>query len=113
MKKILLILISEDLRNALSATLQQEYEVTSCTDVQAGEKLLQLKFDGLIIEMNVDSLSLLDRTCVNLPPVVIALTCLLCDDILRVLNRCGAGYLIRIPCPVDLIKERLGQSLKS
>lgn len=110
MKRILLAMSSEDMGRTLQELLQDRYAVTLCKGPALSAELTKTQYDGLILDLflpGTDGLSLLERFSGALPPVVLALTQFYSRYILQALDSLGVGYVLRIPCPVREIAERM------
>lgn len=110
MKRVLLVMATEEMSNNLQNTLRKNYIVTACTGAQIHTELLHNHFDALIIDLflpGTDGLTLLANFPGTLPPVILALSRLYSDYILYALNELGVDYLLRIPCPIREIERRL------
>ncbi len=113
MKKVML-LASEDLCGVLQCALKKKYSVFPCSDPAAGEAILPFKPDALILDLflpGADGLTFLKNNALCLPPVVIALTAFVSDDLLRKLSDLGVAAVIRIPCNLPYLEQQLTKLL--
>ena len=110
MKRILLAISSVDMGRTLQELLRDRYTVTLCTGTMLPAELTKTQYDGLILDLflpGTDGLSLLERFSGMLPPVILVLTRFYSPYILQSLDALGVGYVVRIPCPVREIGERM------
>lgn len=115
MRKILAVTGSEDLRDILYRTMRNEFDLTICGSALDCMNLLQEDFDGMILDLflpETDGLTLLERMADRRPPVILVLTRLYSDYILQALESCGVGYVIRIPCPIEEVKNRMNDMFR-
>ena len=113
MKRVMLLAFG-DLNDKLCKELSKTYTVLTCSDQKKAEEILLSKPDALILNMllpGIDSLALLQANVELLPPVIIAITSLINDDLLNELNTVNATCLIRIPCDLELLLDRLSEQL--
>lgn len=110
MKRILLAIASEDMGRTLQELLQKRYSITLCAGPELPAELAKNQYDGLILDLFLpgsDGLSFLERFSGVLPPVILALTQFYSQYILQALDALGVGYVLRIPCPVREIADRV------
>ena len=112
MRKLLIADCSEAYRTALTAALQDTYQVFCCrTGTEAWELLQRERPDILVLDLmlpELDGLTLLERACdAGLHPMVLAVTPLLSPYVFRCAQRLGIEYLVRKPCDIDAIASRI------
>ena len=115
MKKILLILESDAICEALSNALIN-YEVCSCKAEEASEILAQFRPDALILDLflpGADGFTLLEDHSTLLPPAILLLSVLDSDYIQKRAAQLGVDFIIRKPCSVDYIVRHLVDILMS
>ena len=99
MKKVML-LASQDLCDILRFTLEHTYTTLPCYDPAAGTGMLREKPDILILSLSLprmDGIAFLIKNADVLPPVVIVLTTLLNEEILRKISVLPVDALFRLP----------------
>jgi len=113
MKKVLLILESDNTRKQLEKSLVN-CQVETCNAQDAAEVIARFRPDALVLDLflpGADGLYLLE-SCQNLlPPVVLPLSLLITDYIQLRAAQLGAGFVIRKPCSVEYIASRLEDML--
>lgn len=112
MRKVLLILASEDFRSALQTALQHDYEVSTCSNVEDGIELLRQEPDALVIDLllpGTDGLSFLESQQDLRPPVTLVLTPLIDSHIIEALSNLQVSYVIRYPCRISTVTRRLDE----
>lgn len=111
MQKLLIAESSEDLASALENALQDQWSLRICTDgFTAIDALQHFSPDALLINLSLsqkDGLAVLEECFPVLPPVILALTDLTSEYISQTAESLGIGYMLRLPCHIDRIKERL------
>lgn len=113
MKKVLLILESDNARKQLKESLTN-YQVDSCNALEATEALARIRPDALVLDLflpGADGLALLESCQSLLPPVVLPLSLLITDYIQLKTAQLGAGFVIRKPCSIDYVVNRLEDML--
>ena len=113
MEKILLILESDDARRQLKEILTN-YQVDSCNAQEAIATLRRIRPDALVLDLflpGADGLALLESCQSTLPPVVLPLSLLITDYIQLKAAQLGAGFVIRKPCSMEYIANRLEDML--
>jgi DNA-binding NarL/FixJ family response regulator len=99
MKKVML-LASQDLCDILQCTLEHTYTTLPCCDPVAGTEMLREKPDILILSLSLprmDGIAFLIKNAAVLPPVVIVLTTLLSEEIIRKISALPVAALFRLP----------------
>lgn len=110
MRKVLIVIESEELRLALTNTLKNKYELLVCGDVPAAHRLLSLNPDGMILDLHlqgIDGLDFLESIAGNHPPVVLALTWLLSSYVEQAMDSLKVGYVLRLPVSLSAVDNRL------
>nr|MBQ8245313.1 response regulator transcription factor [Oscillospiraceae bacterium] len=106
MRKVLIIMERECLRDALQQELQQAFEVIACGNADDGAVLLQDQPDAMVLDLflpGTDGLTFLRQNRECLPPAVVALSVLTTPEILEALAVLGVTAVIRKPCTVKAI----------
>ena len=106
MRKVLIVMEQDGLRDLLLSDLQKDCEVMVCSDAVDGAELLRYQPDVLILDLflpGVNGLTLLRENRAQLPRVIIALSILLSPKILRELKDLGVTSVVRKPCTVAAI----------
>ena len=112
MRRIVLVLGSEDLEIALLGALAADYNVSVC---HSYDTLFSQPCDVLILDLflpGVDGISLLRDCREYSPPTIIALTELLTSDILQVANDLNINIMIRKPFSISSIAVILAKVQK-
>ena len=113
MKKVLLLLESDNIRKQLIESLTT-YQVFTCGPKDAAEVLVKIRPDALVLDLFLpgsDGLAVLESCQSILPPVVLPLSVLITDYIQLKTAQLGAGFVIRKPCSVEYIVSRLEDML--
>lgn len=109
MTRLLIAVKSEIMRAALADALTH-YEVSVCHNGRDALGLLEsLCPDIFIVELSlpvVTGLTVLRRTCYR-PPVILALTNLITENIMQAAADAGVQDMILLPCPVRHIIKHL------
>lgn len=110
MKTMLIAAGSEIITDILSQAFQSKYCVYTCSRGDDALQMLQeLKPDILIVNLslsNMTGLEVLQQTQYT-PPVILALTYFVSDQIVEEAQVAGVGALIRLPCTLDCIKRNI------
>lgn len=110
MRKVLIIMEQDCLRDALQKELQQEFEVSVCGNAEDGATLLENRSDILVIDLflpGTNGLTFLIENKPYLPSIVVVLSVLTSPGILRKLADLGVTSVIRVPCTLDAITSVL------
>lgn len=110
MRKVLIIMERDCLRDALQKEMQQNFEVTVCDNAEDGTVLLELQPDILILNLflpSTNGLAFLMESKPYLPSIVVVLSALTSLGILRKLADLGVTSVIRVPCTLDAITSVL------
>ena len=114
MKRVLILVISDEERTALRDILKADFSITSCNDSTDATQYLQQHFDALILDLflpGVDGFTFLRQQRKQRPGVCILLTKLICDDVLARAREIGVDVLLRRPYEMDWISNYLLQQL--
>lgn len=110
MKTMLIATGSEIITDELERVFQSKYRVSTCSRGDDALQILQeLKPDILIINLslsNITGLEVLQQTEYT-PPVIVAITNYLSDQIVKDAQIAGVGALIRLPCTIGCIISHL------
>lgn len=115
MRKVLVIVNSEDLQVALWDALSADWNVTVCGDAVAGTALIRKGFDALVLDLflpGMDGLTFLKIVKDYLPPHIVMLTTLVDRNILQELSNLGVGCVFLKPCSVSNIVRYLSEAQK-
>lgn len=110
MRKVLIIMERDCLRDALERELRQDFEVLTCGNADDGAVLLQDRPDMLVLDLflpGTDGLTFLIRNQSRLPSVVIVLSTFTSSAILQQLAELGVEAVIRKPCTIKAITSAL------
>lgn len=112
MKTILIIETSPMITAALVDALSDRYEAHTCTDGSTAlECLEQLRPDALIMNLGLDGLTILENASYT-PPVILALTDFVSNEVIQQATEFGVGCIFLIPCStkavVDRVEEMIG-----
>ena len=114
MKRVLIVLVSEEERTALRDILKADFSITSCSNSTDASQYLQQEFDALILDLflpGVDGLTFLMQQSKQRPGVCILLTKLICDDVLAQAEETDVNVLLRRPYEMTWISNYLLQQL--
>lgn len=111
-KKVLIIDSSEEFSAALQAELQNSFSVKVCYD---GKEALQAMNDfypdALILDLllpEMDGLAFLQRAAeIGIRPTVLVVTRFVTEYMVDAMERLGVDYVMRKPCEVAAVAERL------
>ena len=112
MRKVLVIVNSEDLQVALLAALATDWDVTICGDAAAGTALIRKGYDALVLDLflpGMNGLTFLKIAEAYLPAHIVALTTLVNQHILQELSDLGVGCVFLKPCSVSGIVRYLAE----
>lgn len=110
MRRVLLVLDSEDLQLSLMDLLGGRYEVFICNGDHARDELLRCHYDALVLDLflpGVDGFSVLKQIRDCRPPVILLLTAYVTPYVLQEAANLGVGFAIRIPCTARTAADRL------
>lgn len=110
MEQILVLLTSETEAIAIEEILQEDFDVTLCSDPIEAAMNLKRDYDAIILDLflpEVDGLSILKQNRNHCPDVIMLLTQLLCSDVLTLAKEIGVDVLIRKPYDISVIRKRL------
>ena len=110
MRKVLIIMEQDCLRDALQKELQQDFEVSVCGNAEDGAALLKDRPDILVTDLflpGTNGLTFLIENKPYLPPIVVVLSALISPEVLRQLADLGAASVIRKPCTVQAVTSAL------
>lgn len=113
MEKVML-LASGEFFEQLYNKLGKTYTVYHVSDSIHAERVLLMKPDALILNMSLsgmDSLKFLKDHAENLPPVIMATTSYISNTLINELSALDVAYLIRLPCSLDILQDRLAEQL--
>ena len=114
MKTILIAETSPMITAALVDALSDRYEVHTCADGSTTlECLEQLRPDALIINLalpDLDGLTVLARTAYA-PPVILALTSFVSNEVIQQAAVLGVNYTSVIPCSIKAVVARLEEMI--
>lgn len=114
MKAILIAETSPIVTAALVDALSDRYEVHTCADGSTVlEHLDGLRPDALIINLalpDIDGLTVLARTAYA-PPVILALTNFVSNEVIVQTAELGVGYIFLIPCSIKAVVDRLEEMI--
>lgn len=117
MPKLLIADHSELRSDRLKEALQTEWEIHTCTDsYPVIDTMRYINPDAMIVDLNIgpqNGLSVLQEGFPDLPPVILALTNFISPYVAQTAESLGVGSLMRIPCKIDHIKERLTDMYQS
>ena len=110
MLKLLIVDATDVLANKLAVNLRQDFQIKICRDGNAALRdLHSFQPDALILDFFLpykDGLTVLEE-CEWKPKVIIGLTPYLNDYTVRRAAALNVQYIIRIPCTVQVIQNRL------
>ena len=114
MRRILLVLESEELLSALQYSLRTDCYVYTCGPDEIRTELLCRYYDALVLDLyftDTDGLTVLNNIQDCKPPVVLMLTPFISQYITQSAAELGVGFIIRIPCAVLSITHHLEEML--
>ena len=115
MKKILLVLASEDIADILQDALQTDYHVTICDIAHGDQKQLEQEYDGIIMDLflpGTDGITFLKHYPNPLPSTVLVLSQYVDQHVLEVLGSLGVSAVFLKPCKISAVKRQLDVFLK-
>lgn len=115
MRKILIILESEDFRLALKESLQHSYDVILCNDVNDGSALLLQHPDALVLELllpGMDGLTFIKCNYALRPPVILMLATFISEEVLQAMADYGVHHAFRKPCTVSAVVHKLDELME-
>ena len=111
MDAVLIVEPGEDFRLELIRTFQKDYRVLSCGDGDSAMALLQQhRPEILILSLllpGMDGLTFLEEAGDLRPPLILCTTVHAADYVLHAAHDLGVGYIMRKPCPVRAIWNRV------
>ena len=111
MQKLLIAEHANVLTERLRDMLRGKWEIYTCEDgYTAVDMLRRVQPDAMIIDLNLsqkDGFAVLEECFPMLPPVILGLTTFVSPYIERIAESFGVGYILRIPCDIEVIGERL------
>lgn len=111
MQKLLIVEQSAALSDGISAVLQDQWEIHTCTDGYAAIDTIQyLQPDAMILNLMLpqkDGLSVLADCFPRIPSVTMALTTYSSTYVEQAAASLGVKYIMQLPCTADAIKDRL------
>ncbi len=111
MQKLLIAEHANVLTDRLINMLQGQWDIHICADgYTAADMLRCIRPDAMIIDLNLpqkDGFAVMEECFPVLPPVILALTTFVSPYIERIAESLGVGYILRIPCQIEMIGERL------
>lgn len=115
MHKVLLILGSEDFRDALAHALEKDYEIRVCGSAAEGAALLDWKPDALLMDLylpGVDGFTFLAEHRDTRPRSILVLSSLINDYIQQAAADVGVSFLMYNSSPLFRIVSRLRDILE-
>ena len=109
MKKVMLM-APERLCDVLRDALENKYITLPCSDTGAAKEILLSEPDVLILSLALpggNGLTFLRENAGILPQKIIALTVFFDDDILSELTDLGVSTVIRLPCKLAYLEQKL------
>lgn len=115
MKKVLLVLDSDILREQICKDLQKDHHILSCGDADAAIPLLEQKPDAMILELDlpgIDGLTFLEQIPFH-PPVILVIGKFFSPYTSQRLLELEVGYTMRTPIRVIAVTNRLRDMLQN
>lgn len=113
---VLIVEPSEDFRLQLAASFGKHYAILTCSDgIAAMELLRQHRPEILILSLflpGMDGLYFLEEAGDLRPPVILCTTVQVPNYIMQAAQDLGVGYIIRKPCPVRAVVNRVADMLR-
>ena len=111
-KKLLIADSSEEFSMALQDALQHTYHIRCIRDGNAALALLEtFRPDILVLDLilpGLDGITLLQTAIAKgHRPTVLATSAFFSDYVIHTLTEIGVGYIMRKPCPVQAVADRL------
>ena len=111
MRRMLIAVSSEDMQAALTSAFRKEFETTACGDGETALELLAaFKPYALILDLmlpKMEGLTVLEEAGDHLPPVILCISRQVTDYTVQAAMDLGAGYIIRTPCTLRAITNRV------
>lgn len=114
MKTVLLVIESEELGQRIMKDLQRDHMVFLCHDAGTAALLMDRSPDAMVLQMELpglDGLTFLERLPCR-PPVILTLAVNYSPYDAQKLYDLGAGHLIRTPCTLEAVTDRLRDMLR-
>ena len=116
MLRILIVEPSEDFCLQLTEEFSKKYQVYTCADGPAAMELLaRHRPDVLVLSLflpGMDGLLFLEEAGSLLPSVILCTSVQVPDYVVQAAQDLGVGYIIRKPCPVRAVVNRVADMLK-
>ena len=113
MRKMLLVLESEELLFSLSTALAAEYEIISCSPANAVANVTRYRPDVLILDLflsHSNGFNIVQQISDIRPPAILVLTILVTPNILRQTQELNVPLILK-PCTVGEITRRISAML--
>lgn len=113
MRKVLLVLESEELRFLLGNAFGPEYEIISCSAVDAVSQVSKYRPDILVLDLFLsysNGFVILQQISDIRPPATLVLTILVTPSILHKAQELRVPLILK-PCTIDEMKRRLSAML--
>jgi len=107
---VLIIMESNSLQKSLLRAVAHSFTATACNTIGKAAMLLASNPNALILDLSSvgkDGLAFLEQYALQLPPVVLVLSCVTSPDVLWQLSRLQVDAVVRIPCTASEVAKRL------
>ena len=113
MKKLLIVEPTYIIADSLAQALETDWEITVCTDsVKAAEALRFLNPDAMIIDLMLfpqNGYELMMSCLPFLPPIIMGISAVADDGMIRQVRSLGVGYTALLPGTVEELVSRFEQ----
>ncbi len=117
MRKLLIAQHSETIVDHLQRTLHDEWEIHVCVDSYPVIDMIQyIRPEAMILDLNLgpkDGIQILKEGQSFLPPLIVATSNYVDDEILEAVEKLGVGALVRVPFRTEYIKEQLNHLVRN
>lgn len=117
MRKLLIAQHSSTMADHLQRELQGDWNITVCTDSRPVVDMMQyMRPEAMILDLNLapkDGIAVLEEGKPYLPPIIVATSNYIDDQVIETVERLGVGALVRIPFRMEYIREQLDHLVKN
>lgn len=115
MKRILLVMESEEFGRQVCNDLRQDHEVHLCHNTADAETMMVLQPDAMVVQIELpgtDGLTFLEQLPCR-PPVILTMAVEYSPYTAQRLYDLGVGYFVRTPCTLTSVTERLRDMIRN
>ncbi len=114
MRRVMLVIESEEFGKRICKDLQKDYDVLLCHNTADALHLMDSKIDALVLQMElpgIDGLTFLEHLPFR-PAVILPLAANYPPYTAQRLYDLGAGFLLRTPCAMNAVVDRLRDMMR-